>query len=220
MNPALHETTAGDAFASARWRMVGEQLQDRGISDTRVLDAMRRVPRQEFVPEHLCGMAYQDCALPLDHGQTISQPFIVAFMTEALEPRPEHRVLEIGTGCGYQAAVLSLLVKEVFSIEIIEALAVEAAERLCRLGYANVHVRHGDGHQGWPEMAPFDAIIATCAPEEIPDALAEQLREGGHMAIPVGGRGVQDLIVLTKGEGSLRQSKVMQVRFVPMTGSE
>jgi protein-L-isoaspartate(D-aspartate) O-methyltransferase len=200
--------------------MVGEQLQDRGISDARVLDAMRRVPRQEFVPAHLREMAYQDCALPLDHGQTISQPFIVGFMTEALETTSDQRVLEVGSGCGYQAAVLSLLVKEVFSIEIVEALAIGAAERLRRLGYDNVQVRHGDGHLGWPERAPFDAIIATCAPKEIPEALVEQLREGGHMAIPVGHRGVQDLIVLTKEEGSLRQNKVMQVRFVPMTGQE
>ena len=218
MNSPIPETIRDDAFASARWRMVWEQLQDRGISDVSVLEAMRRVPRHEFVPEHLRDAAYQDCALPLDHGQTISQPFIVAFMTEALEPKPEHRVLEVGTGCGYQAAVLSLLVEEVFSIEIIGTLATSAAQRLHTLGYDNVQVRHGDGHEGWPDKAPFDSVIAACAPEEIPRALIEQLREGGRMVIPVGARGTQDLIVLTKEEDSLQQTKAMQVRFVPMTG--
>jgi protein-L-isoaspartate(D-aspartate) O-methyltransferase len=200
--------------------MVKEQLQDRGITDRRVLEAMRTVPRHEFVPEHLREVAYDDCALPLDHGQTISQPFIVAFMTEELELQPEHRVLEIGTGCGYQAAVLSLLAKEVFSIEIIEAMVQEAEQRLRRLGFTNVHVRCGDGHQGWPEQAPFDAVIVTCAPESIPTPLMEQLREGGRMMIPVGARGVQELILLVKEDGSLRQTKTMQVRFVPMTGDD
>jgi len=220
MNPEPNDPNAAAPFASVRRSMVKEQLQDRGVTDRRVLEAMRTVPRHEFVPEHLREVSYDDCALPLDHGQTISQPFIVAFMTEELELQPEHRVLEIGTGCGYQTAVLSLLAKEVFSIEIIEPLAQEAEQRLQRLGFTNVQVRCGDGHLGWPEQAPFDAVIVTCAPESIPAPLVEQLREGGRMMIPVGARGVQELILLTKEDGSLRQTKTMQVRFVPMTGVE
>lgn len=218
MNPEPTDPTAADTFAAARRRMVRQQLQDRGITDTRVLEAMRAVPRHEFVPDHLRDAAYDDCALPLDHGQTISQPFIVAFMTEELELQPEHRVLEIGTGCGYQTAVLALLAREVFSIEIIEAMAQEAEQRLQRLGYRNVHVRCGDGHLGWPEQAMFDAVIVTCAPESIPAPLIDQLREGGRMMIPVGARGVQELLLLTKQEGELQEAKTMQVRFVPMTG--
>jgi protein-L-isoaspartate(D-aspartate) O-methyltransferase len=200
--------------------MVREQIQDRGIRDERVLDAMRCVPREQFVPEHLRNVAYDDCALPLEHGQTISQPFIVGFMTEALELRPGDRVLEIGTGCGYQTAVLSLLAKEVYSMEIVEPLAAEAAARLRMLGYTHVHTRCGDGHLGWPEEAPFDAIIVTCAPQEIPAPLVAQLREGGRMMIPVGAPGVQELLLLTKEDGELRQFKTMQVRFVPMTGDD
>lgn len=198
--------------------MVREQLQDRGVKDERVLEALRQVPREHFVPERMQGAAFEDCALPLDYGQTISQPFIVGFMTEALELRPEDRVLEIGTGCGYQTAVLAEIVKEVFSIEIVAPLAAEAAERLTKLGHANVHTRCGDGHAGWPEEAPFDAVMVTCAPEAVPAPLVEQLREGGRMMIPVGAPGVQELLLLTKEEGKLREFKTMQVRFVPMTG--
>jgi protein-L-isoaspartate(D-aspartate) O-methyltransferase len=220
MNPEPTDPIAADTFAAARRRMVREQLRDRGIRDARVLEAMRTVPRHEFVPDHLHAAAYDDCALPLDHGQTISQPFIVAFMTEELELRPEHRVLEIGTGCGYQAAVLAKLAKEVYSIEIIEAMAQEAERRLQRLGYHNVHVRCGDGHSGWAEQAMFDAVIVTCAPESIPAPLIDQLREGGRMMIPVGARGVQELLLLTKQDGELEEAKTMQVRFVPMTGDE
>jgi protein-L-isoaspartate(D-aspartate) O-methyltransferase len=212
------EKMPDDACARARQRMVREQVQDRGIRDERVLHAMRCVPREQFIPEHLRVSAYDDCALPLEHGQTISQPFIVGFMTDALELRPEDRVLEIGTGCGYQTAVLSLLAKEVYSVEIVEALAAEAAERLQKLGYSNVHTRSGDGHLGWPEEAPFDAVIVTCAPETVPSPLVAQLREGGRMMIPVGAAGVQELLLLTKEDGELRQFKTMQVRFVPMTG--
>jgi protein-L-isoaspartate(D-aspartate) O-methyltransferase len=199
-------------------RMVREQIEQRGVSDPRVLAAMRTVPRDEFVPEVSRDQAWDDTALPIGHGQTISQPFIVAFMTEALAPEPHHRVLEIGTGCGYQAAVLSLLVQEVFTIEIVPGLAGEAAQRLARLGFENIHVRCGDGHRGWPEHAPFDAIIVACAPEEIPAALVEQLAEGGRMIIPVGGAGAQELVLLEKHDGMLSRQRVMQVRFVPMTG--
>jgi protein-L-isoaspartate(D-aspartate) O-methyltransferase len=218
-NPNL-EALPEDACARARGRMVREQVQDRGIRDERVLHAMRSVPREQFVPDYLRDSAYDDCALPLEHGQTISQPFIVGFMTDALELRPDDRVLEIGTGCGYQSAVLSLLAKEVYSIEIVEPLAMEAAERLRSLGYTNVHTRCGDGHLGWPEAAPFDAVIVTCAPEEVPSPLVAQLREGGRMMIPVGAPGVQELLLLTKEDGELRKFKTMQVRFVPMTGED
>lgn len=199
-------------------RMVREQLEARGISDPRVLTAMRTVPRHEFVPEDMRDRAYEDHALPIGWEQTISQPYIVAFMTEALESRPGHRVLEVGSGSGYQAAVLSLLVGEVCTIEIVEALATQAAETLRRLGYDNVRVRCGDGHRGWPEDAPFDSIIVTCAPDEIPVPLVEQLREGGRMIIPVGPRGAQELILLEKHGGAMRRRSVMRVAFVPMTG--
>ncbi|MCE9519698.1 MAG: protein-L-isoaspartate(D-aspartate) O-methyltransferase [Verrucomicrobia bacterium] len=199
-------------------RMVREQIAARGILDERVLMAMREVPRHEFVPDDLRDQAYEDRALPIGWEQTISQPYIVAFMTEALEPQPEHRVLEIGTGSGYQAAVLSLLVREVYTIEIVEPLAARAAETLRKLGYDNVEVRSGDGHCGWPEESPFDFIIVTCAPEEIPAPLVEQLREGGRMMIPVGASGAQELILLEKHRGVLRRKSVMRVAFVPMTG--
>jgi len=201
-----------------RERMVREQLEARGISNPRVLTAMRAVPRHEFVPEDMRDRAYEDHALPIGWDQTISQPYIVGFMTEAIDPRPEHRVLEIGSGSGYQAAVLSLLVSEVCTIEIVEPLAVRAAETLRRLGYDNVRVRSGDGHLGWPEDAPFDSIIVTCAPDEIPAPLVEQLREGGRMIIPVGPRGIQELVLLEKHAGTMRRRRVMSVAFVPMTG--
>ena len=201
--------------------MVREQLQERGITDARVLKAMRCVPRHEFVPEAQRGAAYDDHAMPIGFGQTISQPFIVGFMTESLELEPDHRVLEIGTGCGYQAAVLSMLAKEVFGIEIVEPLAARAAMTLRHLGFRNVHVRCGDGHLGWPESAPFDAIIVTCAPEEIPEQLVEQLVEGGRMMIPLGSQEkAQELLLLKKIDGVLSRQRVMQVRFVPMTGGD
>ena len=201
--------------------MVREQLQERGITDARVLKAMRCVPRHEFVPEAQRGAAYDDHAMPIGFGQTISQPFIVGFMTESLELEPDHRVLEIGTGCGYQAAVLSMLAKEVFGIEIVEPLVARAAKTLLHLGFRNVHVRCGDGHLGWPESAPFDAIIVTCAPEEIPEQLVEQLVEGGRMMIPLGSQEkAQELLLLKKIDGVLSRQRVMQVRFVPMTGGD
>ncbi len=211
---------AEDAFARARRRMVAEQLAApaRNITNSRVLAVMGKVPRHEFVPETLRTRAYTDGPLPIGHGQTISQPYIVAFMTEQLDPTPTDRVLEIGTGSGYQAAVLSELAGKVYSIEIIEGLSTRAAADLKRLGYTNVFVRTGDGHKGWPEAAPFDAIIVTCAPEKIPAALVDQLKDGGRMIIPVGAMGEQDLVLLRKSGGKLERRAVLPVRFVPMTG--
>jgi len=202
--------------------MLEEQLlrPGRNITDPRVLAAMRRVPRHEFVPEPLRPRAYDDAALPIGYGQTISQPYVVAFMTEQLHLQPTDRVLEIGTGSGYQAAVLAGLVAEVFTMEIIEPLARRAGLALLRLGCANVRVRTGDGHRGWPEAAPFDAIIVTCAPELVPSPLVTQLKEGGRMIIPVGPLEQQELVLLRKQGGALEQREVLSVRFVPMTGRD
>ncbi|MDP1830989.1 MAG: protein-L-isoaspartate(D-aspartate) O-methyltransferase [Geothrix sp.] len=205
------------AFAAARARMVKEQIAARGITKARVLSAMAQVPRHEFIPKAARAQAYEDWPLPIGHGQTISQPYIVAFMTAALDPEPGDRVLEIGTGSGYQAAVLSGLVAEVFSIEIVAPLARRAEADLQRLGYGNVRVRAGDGHLGWPEAAPFDAIIVTCAPEQVPPALVDQLKAGGRMIVPVGSTwGAQELYLLRKTPGGLERQAVLPVRFVPM----
>lgn len=198
--------------------MVREQVVMRGITAERVLAAMRKVPREEFVPEELRTLSYDDRPLPIGYDQTISQPFIVAFMTEELQPQPGDRVLEIGTGSGYQAAIMAELVAEVYSIEIIEPLAKMAEATLQRLGYKNVHIKKGDGYKGWPEHAPFDCVIVTCAPDHVPKPLVEQLKEGGRMIIPVGSLGEQDLYLLEKEKGELRQRAVSPVRFVPMTG--
>lgn len=209
-----------DPFAAARKRMVRGQLAapDRAITNARVLKVMGRVPRHEFVPERYRSKAYEDTPLPIGYEQTISQPYIVAFMTEQLDPKPTDRVLEIGTGSGYQAAVLAELVAEVYSIEIVEPLARRAQTDLQRLGYKNIHVRAGDGYQGWPEAAPFDAIIVTCAPEKVPPPLVEQLTDGGRMIIPVGPSGIQELVLLRKQGGRLEKQATLPVRFVPMTG--
>jgi protein-L-isoaspartate(D-aspartate) O-methyltransferase len=209
-------------YGAERQRMLHEQLtgRGRGIQDERVLAAMRSVPRHEFVPPEQRAFAYEDRPLPIGYEQTISQPFIVALMTEQLAPRAGDKVLEVGTGSGYQAAVLAGLVKEVFSIEIVEPLARRAAADLQRLGYTNVFVKAGDGYQGWPEHAPFDAIIVTCAPDQIPAALIEQLRDGGRMIIPVGPEhAVQELIRVEKTGGEVMKRTVIPVRFVPMTGA-
>lgn len=209
-----------EEFAALRAAMVKTQIEARGVKDPRVLEAMRAAPRHEFVPENLRGEAYADNPLPIGHGQTISQPYIVALMTEALRPQPGDRVLEIGTGSGYQAAVLSPLVKEVFTMEIVAPLAERAAATLERLGFKNVHVKAGDGWLGWPEKAPFDAIIVTCAPDKVPPALEAQLREGGRMVIPVGPEGgVQELVLLEKRGGESGRKGLLPVRFVPMTGA-
>ena len=206
-------------YTDARTRMVQEQLRTRGITNARVLAAMGQVPRHAFVPDALRGRAYEDGPLPIGHGQTISQPYVVAFMTEALAPRPTDRVLEIGTGSGYQAAVLSGLVQEVFSVEIVPALTRQAQVNLEGLGCRNVQVRLGDGYLGWPEVAPFDAIIVTCAPEQVPQALVDQLKVGGRMIIPVGSQwGAQELVLLRKEATGLHRQAVLPVRFVPMVG--
>jgi protein-L-isoaspartate(D-aspartate) O-methyltransferase len=207
-------------FAVERRQMVAAQIAGpgRNISNRRVLEVMAAVPRHEFVPVAQRHLAYQDCPLPIGYQQTISQPYIVALMTEQLDPQPNHRVLEIGTGSGYQAAVLSRLVKEVYTIEIIEALATRATDDLRRLGYTHVFVRAGDGYKGWQEKAPFDSIIVTCAPERIPQPLVDQLVEGGRMIIPVGPYLQQELYLLVKQGGKIRQHSVLPVRFVPMTG--
>ncbi len=208
---------AGDPTME-RQMMVETQITTREIRDPRVLAAMRAVPRHEFVPAEMRAHAYADTPLPIGHGQTISQPYIVAFMTEQLALQPTQRVLEIGTGSGYQAAVLAKLVAEVFTIEIVEPLAQRAAADLARLGFKNVQVRAGDGYQGWPEAAPFDAIIVTCAPDHVPEPLVRQLKEGGRMVIPVGEFGAQQLYVLEKRGGKIERRAVLPVRFVPMTG--
>lgn len=188
------------------------------IDNPRVLAAMRKVPRHELVPEEMRKHAYSDSPLPIGHGQTISQPYIVAFMTEKLEPKESDRVLEVGTGSGYQAAVLAEIVKEVYTIEIVPELAKRAKEDLKRLGYKNVHVRAGDGYKGWPEAAPFDAIIVTCAPDAVPEPLVTQLKDGGRMIIPVGAGWSQQLVLLRKRGDKLEKRAVLPVRFVPMTG--
>ena len=206
-----------DDFAYFRERMVERQIAARGIEDSRVLKAMRKVPRHLFVPERYRDSSYSDHPLPIGESQTISQPYIVAFMTEALKLKPTDRVLEIGTGSGYQAAVLAELVKEVYSIEIIEKLGKRAGRLLDRLGYKNVRIKIGDGYKGWPEKAPFDAVIVTCAPERIPAPLIEQLKDGGRMIVPVGRQGtVQKLIKAVKKKGRLVKKVEMPVLFVPM----
>ena len=197
--------------------MVERQLRGRGISDPRTLRAMASVPRDKFVPAELRSRAYDDRPLPIGYGQTISQPYIVALMTEQIQPKPGQRVLEIGTGSGYQAAVLSELVAEVYSIEIVRPLAQRAEALLRELGYKNVHVKAGDGYKGWPEHAPFDAIIVTAAPDHVPKPLVEQLREGGRMIIPVGESGAQNLYLLEKRGGQVKQTAVIPVKFVPFT---
>jgi protein-L-isoaspartate(D-aspartate) O-methyltransferase len=218
MEPAQPPDPAMEAvYAASRACMVREQIAGRGVADARVLAAMGLVPRHEFVPASQRGLAYEDGPLPIGHGQTISQPYVVAFMTAALDPKPGDRVLEIGTGSGYQAAVLSGLVSEVFSIEIVAPLAQRARADLKRLGFSNVKVRTGDGYLGWPEAAPFDVIIVTCAPEQVPKALVDQLKVGGRMIIPVGPQdGVQELILLRKTATGLERKEVLPVRFVPM----
>jgi len=205
-------------FGAERQRMVQQQLMARGINDARVLAGMAKVPREEFVPRESRAASYEDGPLPIGHGQTISQPYIVAFMTEQLRPKPNDRVLEIGTGSGYQAAILAGLVKDVYTIEIIEPLAKNAEATLQRLGFKNVHVKAGDGYRGWPEQAPFDAITVTCAPDHVPQPLIDQLKEGGRMIIPVGGFGDQELYLLEKKNGQLQRRAVLPVRFVPMAG--
>jgi protein-L-isoaspartate(D-aspartate) O-methyltransferase len=204
-------------FAAQRKQMVQQQLITRGINDKRVLEAMAKVRRDEFVPSESRAASYEDGPLPIGYDQTISQPYIVAFMTEQLRPKSSDRVLEVGTGSGYQAAILAELVSDVYSIEIVEPLAKNAEATLQRLGYKNVHLQIGDGYKGWPEEGPFDAIIVTCAPDKVPQPLVDQLKDGGRMVIPVGDKFAQQLYLLEKKNGQLKQSATLPVRFVPMT---
>ena len=207
-----------DRFAARREAMVSAQIEGRDIRSADVRRVMRKVPRHEFVPEDARGSVYLDHPLPIGYGQTISQPYVVAFMTEQLDLRPTHKVLEIGTGSGYQAAVLAELAGELFTIEIVEPLGRRAAETLATLGYDNIHVRIGNGYLGWPEEVPFDRIILTAAPEKLPETLVEQLAPGGRLVAPVGPvYGSQEIIVLDKGrDGKVRRRSVLPVQFVPM----
>ncbi len=206
-----------DYYAKLRKQMVEQQIIARGVKDPAVIRAMESVPRHLFVPESEMAYAYLDEPRPIGHGQTISQPYIVAFMTEQLHLKPTDRVLEIGTGSGYQAAVLAEIVDSVYTIEIVPELARIARERLQELGYDNVQVKQGDGYNGWPEKAPFDAIIVTAAPPNIPPPLLEQLKIGGVMVLPVG-EYVQELVVVQKSDEGISMRNVLPVRFVPMTG--
>jgi len=201
-----------------RMHMVDEEIVAAGVKNPRVIAAMRATPRHEFVPTDLRSNAYYDMALPIGEGQTISPPFIVAYMTESIDPQPKDKVLEIGTGSGYQAAVLSGLVQEVYTIEIVESLGNRAAKTLKRLKYANVFSKVGDGYLGWPEHAPFDKIIVTCSPEKVPQPLVDQLKEGGRIVIPVGERYQQTLHLLKKTDGKMLRESLLPVVFVPMTG--
>ncbi|HEV2295304.1 MAG TPA: protein-L-isoaspartate(D-aspartate) O-methyltransferase [Tepidisphaeraceae bacterium] len=218
MSPAVEED-AEARFARERAEMVRTQLAARDITDQRVLEAMGRVPRHRFVPAEHAGEAYGDHPLPIGHGQTISQPYIVALMTQLAQVKRGDRVLDIGTGSGYQAAVLAEMGADVASIEIVPELAAEAKERLAALNYKTVEVRAGDGYRGWPERAPFEAMILAAAAPEIPKPLIEQLAVGGRLVLPVGGSYGQELLVITKqADGSLKRETVAPVMFVPMTG--
>jgi len=208
--------SSSDPYLELRLQMVSKQIQARGVKDEKVLQALRTVPRQVFVPESYRSQAYDDEPLPIGHKQTISQPYIVGLMTELAELDSSSRVLEIGTGSGYQAAVLAKICDSVFSIEIISELAARADSTLKGLGF-NVEIRCGDGYRGWPEKAPFDAIIVTAAPDDVPEPLLEQLAEKGRLVIPVGSY-YQDLKLIRKIDGHLKEISIIPVRFVPMTG--
>lgn len=209
---------ASDRWERARMAMVDEQIAARGVKDAKVLAALRKVPRHQFVPDRYRSEAYQDHPLPIGHGQTISQPYIVGAMTELLQLAPNAKVLEVGTGSGYQAAVLAELGVRVFTIEIVEPLAKHAAEVLAELGYDRVQVKTADGYAGWPSEAPFDAIIVTAAPKDVPPPLIEQLRPGGRMVIPVGDQAQVLRIIEKSAAGEVSRRTVFGVRFVPMTG--
>ena len=213
----LTPVPASDPSVPVRERMVREQIAGRGIRNPAVLRVLRATPRHLFVPEAIQANAYDDCALPISYGGTISQPYIVALMTELLAPATSNRVLEIGTGSGYQAAVLAQLTSHVYTIEIVPELADSARRRLAALGYLNVTVRHGDGYEGWPEQAPFDRIILTAAPEDVPRVLLDELAPGGRLVAPVGIARGQELILFEKlADGTLRRSSGVPVLFVPM----
>lgn len=219
LSPLLAHAQPADtawAYANERQAMVAEQVEARGISNADVLAAMRRVPRHRLVPDAPAELAYSDRPLPIGHDQTISQPFVVAFMTQLADPDATDRALEIGTGSGYQAAVLAEIVDTVYTIEIVPELARTARDRLGALGYDNVVVKEGDGYQGWPEHAPFDLIVVTAAPDTIPSPLLDQLAVGGRLVAPVGPQDeVQQLTVVTKDADGVQRREVMPVRFVP-----
>jgi protein-L-isoaspartate(D-aspartate) O-methyltransferase len=215
--PAGAAPSAEELLARSRAAMVADQLRARGIRDEKVLDAMYEIPRHLFVPEALRARAYDDSPLPIGHDQTISQPYVVAAMTEALRLRGGERVLEIGTGSGYQAAVLARLAGEVYTIEIVPELARRAAATLASLSFAAVEVKAGDGWHGWPEKAPFDAIMVTAAPEDVPPALKQQLKPGGRLVVPLGPAGDQRLVVFHKTGSGLKEEVLFPVRFVPFT---
>lgn len=205
-------------YKAAREKMVNSQIKARGIQDSLTLAAMRSVPRHKFVPEYLMASAYTDSPLPIGYGQTISQPYIVAFMTEAIKPKKDFKVLEIGTGSGYQAAVLAHIVNSVYTIEIIEALYIQSKMRLDDQNYDNIFVKNADGYYGWKEKGPFDAIVVTAAAEFVPPPLIEQLKDGGKMIIPVGTPfTIQQLLLVEKKEGKIKTKNLMFVRFVPFT---
>jgi protein-L-isoaspartate(D-aspartate) O-methyltransferase len=204
--------------AAARRRMVQRHLEEREITNPRVLEAFRTVPRHRFLPPETRRQAYEDESIPIGEGQTSTPPFDMAFMTQVLDPKPTDKVYEVGTGSGYQAAILSRLVKDVYSVEIHEPLSKRATEVIKELGYTNVHTRHGDGYAGWPDAAPFDAIIVTCAPESIPQPLIDQLKEGGRMVIPLGDRFNQVVHLIEKKNGKLTDRQLRPTLFVPMTG--
>lgn len=207
-----------DPTAAPRRRMVQRHLAEREITNPRVLDAFRTVPRHKFLPPKTQRQAYDDESILIDEGQTITPPYDVAFMTQALDPKPTDKVYEVGTGSGYQAAILSRLVKDVYSVEIHKSLSERATQVLKDVGYTNVHTRNGDGYAGWPEAAPFDAIIVTCAPEKVPEPLVEQLKEGGRMVIPIGDRFNQAVHLMVKKNGKLIDRELKPTLFVPMTG--
>ena len=216
---ALTNNKTKDTFYEKRFQMVENQIKSRKVKDKRVLEAMLKVPRHKFVPEKYSKNAYNDNPLSIGYDQTISQPFIVAYMTEALALKGDERVLEIGTGSGYQAAVLCELVKEVYSIEIVEPLCLRAKKLLDELNYTNFNGRCGDGYAGWPEVSPFDAIIVTAAPDHIPQDLVEQLKPGGRMILPVGDSFQKLILILKNEEGRITKKDLIAVRFVPMTGN-
>ena len=207
-----------DRYTEEREKMVREQIIARDITHKETLDAMMKVPRHLFIPRDLIGEAYEDRPVPIGYGQTISQPYIVAYMTEVSKPTPKKKVLEIGTGSGYQAAILAEIADTVYTIEIVPELATESYMRFKELGYKNIVAKHGDGYEGWPEHAPFDIIIVTAAPSQIPEPLIEQLAENGRMVIPVGAAmGIQELLLLVKNNGKIKRSRLSFVRFVPFT---
>lgn len=214
----LNCATPGDKYKDARERMVREQIENRGVTDQPTLDAIRTVPRHKFVPLNIVARAYYDGALPIGYGQTISQPYIVAYMTSVINPKPEDKILEIGTGSGYQAAVLSEIVDEVYTIEIITELYNSSCKRLKELGYKNVISKNADGYYGWKKFAPFDAIIVTAAAEYVPPPLIEQLKDGGKMIIPVGSPFLTQMLVLVEKKGEeIFTTSMLPVRFVPLT---